>query len=159
MLLGRRGGRGKQGLSPLGPSSGCEARIWDWRKGGPGASRSRSGWVSRADGPAGGRGPGGAGYLCPPCEQESPEVGPPSHVPLPSLQSEEALEKISYANLPKDDSKLQGYRPATPPPTPRPPGCPEYGARSLRIRRGLLKGGPGKTASTSWGACRCPALC
>ena len=83
-------------------------------------------------------------------------MGPPSHVPLPSLQSEEALEKISYANLPKE---LQGYRPATPPPTPRPPGCPEYGARSLRIRRGLLKGGPGKTASTSWGACRCPALC
>ena len=42
-------------------------------------------------------------------------MGPPPHVPLPSLQSEEALEKISYENLPKDDSKLQGYRlPATP---------------------------------------------
>lgn len=41
--------------------------------------------------------------------------GPPSHIPLPSLQSEEALEKISYENLPKDDSKLQGYRlPTTP---------------------------------------------
>ena len=45
-------------------------------------------------------------------------MGPPSHVPLPSLQSEEALEKISYANLPKE---LQGYRPATPPPPPPPP--------------------------------------
>ena len=86
-------------------------------------------------------------------------MGAPSQVPLPSLQSEEALEKISYENLPKNDSKLQGYRPATPPPAPRPPGCPEYGARSPRIRRGPLRGGPGKTASTSRGACRCPALC
>lgn len=42
-------------------------------------------------------------------------MGAPSHIPLPSLQSEEALEKISYENLPKDDSQLQGYRlPATP---------------------------------------------
>lgn len=89
--------------------------MGDWREGGPGASRSRSGWVSRAAGPARGGWPGGAGYLCPPCEQESPEVGAPSQVPLPSLQSEEALEKISYENLPKDDSKLQGYRPTAPP--------------------------------------------
>lgn len=42
-------------------------------------------------------------------------MGAPSHVPLLSLRSEEALEKISYENLPKDDSKLQGYRPAAPP--------------------------------------------
>lgn len=45
-------------------------------------------------------------------------MGAPSHVPLLSLRSEEALEKIPYENLPKDGSKLQGYRPAAPLPPP-----------------------------------------
>ena len=82
MLLGRTGGGGKQGLSPLGPSSGCEARIWAWREGGPGASRPRAGWVSRADGPVGGGGREGLSICVPPVSRRLQLWAPPPTFPF-----------------------------------------------------------------------------
>lgn len=90
----------------------------------------------------------GAVNLCTPVSGRLQGWGPPPTFPFHLLQAEEPPEKISYENVPKESSKVQGCSPCTRLPW-IPVKVPEDWRRSSKRRTW-------ETVSPSWRAPQVP---